>query len=94
MRLSKEKRDRIAEQILALLYQSFPKQLFTAAVAVEIARDEEFVKNILFGLKDKNLVVAIRKNTKGIPYTRRLKWQLTSQAYTAYQRAGSKGSQF
>jgi len=35
MKISKEKREKISEQILACLYQHFPKQLFTA----EIARD-------------------------------------------------------
>ena len=47
MRLSKDKRDKIAEQVLSFLYHSFPKQLFTAEIAKEIARDEEFIKKIL-----------------------------------------------
>lgn len=88
MRLSQEKRIKIKEQILSLLYNRFPKQLFTAGIASEIARDEEFVKNIMVDLKSKNLVVAIRKNVNGMPFIRRIRWQLTSQAYTAYQRAG------
>jgi hypothetical protein len=84
MRLSKEKRDKISEQILLLLYQSFPKQLFTAEISREIARDEEFVKTILFELKEKNLVVNIRKNELGKMFIRRLRWQLSSEAYKAY----------
>jgi len=88
MRLSKEKKDKISEQVLSLLFHNFPKQMFTAEIACEIARDEEFIKTLLFALKDKKLLVDIKKNTKGIPYTRRLKWQLTPQAFTAYQRAG------
>lgn len=87
MKLSKLKREKISEQILSLLFHSFPKQKFTAEIATEIARDEEFIKTLLFELKDKKLVIDIKKNPNGIPYTRRLKWQLTPQAYTAYQRA-------
>lgn len=85
MRLSKEKRDKIAEQILSLLFHSFPKQLFTAEVAKEIARDEEFIKTILYDLKDKNLLVAIKKNEKGLNFIRRVRWQLSSEAYKVYQ---------
>ena len=92
MRLSQEKRKKIKEQILSLLYNSFPKQLFTAGIASEIARDEEFVKNIMIDLKFKNLVVAIRKNNQGIPFIRRMRWQLTPQVYTAYQRAGGSAT--
>ena len=85
MRLSKEKRDKIAEQILGLLFQSFPKQLFTSEIAKEIARDEEFVKAIMLDLKTKGLVIQIGKNEKGLLFIRRLRWQLTSEAYKIYQ---------
>jgi len=89
MRLSKDKKEKIAEQILSLLFHSFPKQLFTAEIAKEIARDEEFIKNIMFDLKDKNLVLAIKKNETGKDFIRRIRWQLTSPAYQAYsQKAG------
>lgn len=84
MRISKEKKDKIAEQILSYLYHSFPQQLFTAEIAKELARDEEFIKRILLELKDKKLLVSIRKNKKGIHFIRRVKWQLSSNAYDAY----------
>ena len=85
MKLSKEKRDKISEQILSHLYHSFPKSLFTAEIAREIARDEEFVKAIMIDLKTKNLVVSIKKNPKGVFYVRRIRWRLTSQAHSAYK---------
>lgn len=84
MRLSKEKREKIAEQILSFLYHSFPKQLFTAEIAKEIARDEEFIKNIMLELKDKNLVILVRKNETGKDFVRRQRWQLSGPAYQAY----------
>lgn len=84
MKLSKDKREKISEQILALLFQSFPKQLFTSDISKEIARDEEFVKKIMAELAEKNLVVCIKKNEKGVLFIRRQRWQLTAQAYQAY----------
>ena len=85
MKISQEKKDKIAEQILSYLYHSFPDQPFTAEIAREIARDEEFIKQLLFQLKEKGLVVPIRKNSKGISFSRRLKWRLTSKIYDIYK---------
>lgn len=85
MRISKEKREKISEQILACLYHNFPKNMFTAGISREIARDEEFTKQLLKELWQKNLVVPIRKNSKGIAFSRRIKWRLSNQAYNAYK---------
>ena len=85
MRISKEKRDKISEQILALLYSKFPQPLFTSKIAEEIARDEEFVKNILLELKGKGLLVEIKKNPEGVSYLKRARWTLSDKAYEAYK---------
>ncbi|HTY44162.1 MAG TPA: hypothetical protein VMC80_02880 [Patescibacteria group bacterium] len=85
MRISEEKKDKISEQILALLYSINPKSLFVAEIAKEIARDEEFVKEMLISLKKKNLVVEIRKNPKGIEYLKRARWKISDLAYNAYK---------
>jgi hypothetical protein len=85
MRLSQDKKNRIIEQILSFLYHTFPNQPFTAEIAREIARDEEFVKRILFELKEKSLVVPILKNNKGEPFSRRLRWRLSSKVYEVYK---------
>jgi len=90
MRLSQSKKDKIAEQVLSFLYHTFPKQPFTAEIAREIARDEEFIKKLLFQLKEKGFVIAIRKNKKGEPFSRRLKWRLSNKVYDVYK---SKESQ-
>jgi len=84
MRISQIKRDKIAEQILSFLYHSFPNQPFTAEIAREIARDEEFIKTILFELKEKALVIPVRKNKKGEVFSRRLKWRLSNKVYDVY----------
>jgi predicted transcriptional regulator with HTH domain len=84
MRISDQKKEKIAEQILHFLYQSFPKNPFTAEVAREIARDEEFVKKLLLELKEKNIVVAIRKNKNGMVFSRKIKWKLSNKVYDLY----------
>lgn len=84
MRLSKEKRDKISEQVLSYLYSIFPNSAFTASISREIARDEEFIKSLLYDLKDKELVILIKKNTKGLFYSRRMRWRLSNKAQQAY----------
>mgnify|MGYP003971694391 CR=1 FL=1 len=85
MRLSQDKKDKIAEQVMSYLYHEFPNQPFTAQIAREIARDEEFIKRVLFDLKEKGLVTPIRKNANGDIFTRRLKWRLTQKVYDVYK---------
>ena len=84
MRISQTKKDKIAEQILSFLYHSFPNQPFTAEIAREIARDEEFIKTMLFELKEKGFVNSIRRNSKGESFSRRIKWRLSNKVYDVY----------
>ncbi len=81
MKISQLKRDKISEQILFFLYENSPKPIFTSHIAREIARDEEFVKKLLFELKQKNLVKEIKKNSQGRKYVRRSRWVLNKQVY-------------
>ncbi len=85
MKISKEKREKISEQILAYLYSINPKPAFTAHIAKEMARDEEFMKDLLMDLKEKKLVVEIKKNSKGVQYLRRSRWKLSDKVYQAYK---------
>ena len=62
MKLSQEKRDKIAEQVLSLLYHENPKLLFTAEIAKEIARDEEFIKDLLFDFYNLNYKISAKLN--------------------------------
>jgi len=86
MRLSDKKKEKISEQILALLYSHNPKSLFTSNIAQELARDEEFTKKLLISLKVKQLVVEIKRNPKGVVYSRRSRWKLSDKTYVAYKR--------
>ena len=82
--LSKQKKDKIAEQILHYLFTISPSPAFGASIARETARDEEFIKAILQDLESKKLVISINKNPKGIDYTKRRRWRLSNEAHSAY----------
>jgi hypothetical protein len=85
MYISKEKKEKISEQILAHLYLTNPKPLFTSYIAREIARDEEFVKKLLIDLKKKEFVIEITKNPEGKDYAKRSRWRLTEKLYLLYK---------
>ena len=84
--ISKEKKEKISEQILHYLYATNPQPKFTSEIAKEIARDEEFTKYLLIELKSKSLVTEINKNQKGLDYTRRQRWLLSPAAYEIYSK--------
>ena len=84
-RISDKKKEKISEQILSLLFHSFPKSLFTSNIANELVRDEEFTKDLLTDLNKKDLLVPITKSSSGEIYTRRVRWRLSNKAYEAYK---------
>jgi DNA-binding IscR family transcriptional regulator len=83
--ISKQKRDKISEQILSYLYHSYPQPKFTVDIARETARDEEFIKSLMKELESKRLVQSIKKNSSGINYLKRIRWVLTPRVYETYQ---------
>jgi len=86
MKISDKKKEKIFEQMLAVLYSSFPKSLFTSQIAYEVARDEEFMRRLLAELKGNKLVIEIKKNPKGIFYKRRSRWKLSDETYKTYKK--------
>jgi hypothetical protein len=90
MKISQKKREKILEQILYYLFSRSPEPLFTSNIALEMARDEEFIKNLLIELKKKKLIVEINKNSKGIEYIRRSRWKLSDKTYELYKKVQGK----
>jgi predicted transcriptional regulator with HTH domain len=84
-KISKQKKDKISEQILSYLFSIFPNQKFTSDIAKELARDEEFIKNLLEDLAKKDLIVKINMNPQGFKYTRRVRWRISNKSYQAYK---------
>ena len=85
-RLSENKKNKISEHILSILYDTFPKPLFTSQIASEIARDEEFTKKLLLELKNKHLISLIDKNSNGIKYIKRSRWLISNRVQEAYSK--------
>ncbi len=83
-KISNLKKEKISEHVLSVLLDKYPEPIFTAHIAQEIARDEEFIKKLLDDLKTKELITLIDKNPKGLKYSRRARWRLSTKAYTAY----------
>ncbi len=83
--VSQEKKDKIAEQILHFLFSQAPQAHFTATIASELARDEEFIKIQLEILEKKQAVVCITKNKDGTPYSLRKRWRLADKVYSLYR---------
>ena len=77
--------------IIAVLYNDSPKALFTADISKTMARDEEFIKRLLLDLQSKELVIAVRKNPKGKPYSARTKWRISAKIYETYRKLQDKG---
>ena len=84
--IASKTKDRISEQILAHLYTKAPEPQYTASIARELARDEEFIKSLLLTLEQRKLVVKITKNAAGYDFIRRQRWRLTNNAFDAYKR--------
>jgi len=85
-KISQKKKDKISEHLIHYLYSVSPEPKFTSDIAEEIARDEEFTKVLLTNLKSKNLLLEIKKNPQGKDYSRRQRWTLSQEAYSAYNK--------
>lgn len=91
MKLSQEKRDKIKEQILSIIFQNSPRPIFTSFIAKEIVRDEEFTKALLWEMEKQGWVIAVKKNSKGINYERRTRWRISDRIYSTYKALQEKG---
>jgi len=82
-RISDVKKNKIKEEILRILYDNFPKMMWTFEVAEEIIRDDEFCLKLLHDLKNKKLV-NLTEEGKGGKVKRR--WGMHKGVYEEYKR--------
>ena len=83
--ISKKKKSKISEQILSYLYAISPDSSFTAKIAEEIIRDEEFTKSLLEDLEKSKLLVRVTKGPQGQDYARWTRWRMSKVAFDAYK---------
>ena len=74
-RISKKTFERIASDVVSVLYSRYPVPLTTRAIAREVARDNEFIKSVLTFLESKKLVVSVKKDCG-----RWMKWKISRAA--------------
>jgi hypothetical protein len=86
MKISNAKIEKIKENILAVIFSKSPQAIFTADIASEIARDEEFIKRLLIEMEKDRLVAGVKKNNQGISYLKRQRWRLSSHVFEAYSK--------
>lgn len=91
-RISQTKETKIKETILQLLFEQSPKSLFTYHIAQELARDEEYIKKLMQNLEISGLVASVKKNAKGLDYSRRIRWRLSNKAYDAYKKVNGNNT--
>lgn len=84
--ISQKKQEKIQEQILHYLFSISPEAAFTNKISEEIARDEEFTKNLLLDLKKKGLANEINKNQNGLDYIRRQRWRISNKAFDVFRK--------
>ena len=81
-KISKQKEEKVKEDILRELYDCYPNMLWTYDVAGKIARDEEFVLRLLKELQVDGLV--LEREESGKLRVKR-KWGLKGEVYNKYK---------
>ncbi|MEK6841189.1 MAG: hypothetical protein AABW57_00370 [Nanoarchaeota archaeon] len=81
-KVSNEKREKLKEELLRIIYENYPGFLYTYQVAEFLIRDDEFVLDLLNELKNKNLIMCLEE-TSGDNIKR--KWGLKKEVYEKYK---------
>lgn len=81
-KVSNEKREKLKEELLRIIYENYPSFLYTYQVAEFLIRDDEFVLDLLNELKNKNLIMCLEE-TSGDNIKR--KWGLKKEVYEKYK---------
>lgn len=80
--ISYQKKEKLKEEILRIIYESYPKFYYTYQIADHLIRDDEFVLNLLKELKEKALVVCLEESSGG---NVKRKWGLKKEVYEKYK---------
>ena len=81
-KISDEKKEKIKEEILRVLYEIYPEFKYTYQISDLVLRDDEFTLNLLKELKELNLVTCIEESKGG---NIKRKWELNNLAYEKYK---------
>ena len=84
VKLSEKTIQLLKDDIISILYENPLKARFTNEIAVELRRNNEFTKKLLFELKKGGLVEEVSKNNKGQDYLRNKRWRIPPKVLEAF----------
>jgi len=82
--MSQKSFQKVAEQVLGLLFERYPGPLSTNAISKEIARDNEFAAKVMAFLHQKRFVALCRVAKSGRQYSTRKYWRLSTETHAKY----------
>jgi len=83
-RVSQKSFQKVAEQVLGILYDRFPSPLSTNAISKELGRDNEFTGKVLNFLHEKRFVALSRVSKSGSQYSSKKCWRLSTETHMKY----------
>jgi len=89
-RLSQKSFQKVAEQVLGILYERYPAPLSTNAISKEVGRDNEFTGKVMGFLHDKRFVALCRVSKSGRQFSTRRCWRLSTETHMKYSHASMR----
>ena len=81
-KVSEEKREKLKEEVLRIIYEGYPSFLYTYQIAEHLIRDDEFILKLLKDLKEKNLLICLEESSGN---NIKRKWGLKEEIYEKYR---------
>ena len=81
-KVSEEKREKLKEEVLRIIYENYPSFLYTYQIAEHLIRDDEFILKLLKDLKEKNLLICLEESSGN---NIKRKWGLKKEIYEKYR---------
>jgi len=89
-RLSQKNFQKVAEQVLGILYERYPSPLSTNAISKEMGRDNEFTGKVMDFLHTKRFVALCRVSKTGKQFSTRKCWRLSTETHMKYSHMSTR----
>lgn len=84
--LSPKTKQLLKDDIVSVLFEKAPVGLFANEIALDLRRDNEFVKGLLLELEKVGVVERVEKSFSGRKYRKRIRWRIPPKVMQAMQR--------
>ena len=82
-KLSSRTKQLLKDDVVSVLFEKAPVSLFANEVALEMRRDNEFVKELLLELENVGVVERVEKGVSGRKYRKRMRWRIPHKVLQA-----------